>query len=519
MRILEHMTRPAQRLSVGLCPRSTKEAWHDMIEFKLCGASAPFAGLSTPRLTLGGTPFSLSNAPLSDSLREMWLEVQELWVRIACAPQRGRSIGNFTEAFLRVAVALRVLIAQGFPAPSLSNLLDGFRGMRAPEKRVIGTCDVSAWHDSPFVQNSENRVNSVEHSGVECTSFNPMSQYRAKHRTAYGPDEGVTARRVSANNNPAQERPTRKRRYSLTCLVTGRSADKKPHDNSVTTPQDGITAAFFDWAQLSVSIAISRKEERQNSGKSKILSLLESKIMQAESSGKELLNNCITAGRITASANLGRFLPRIGRMDSGATGPQPITALVDANPSRSAAIGNINPNTYSFWRNQASSSTATTFAGWKAEMNNVYNNCSKGVMGNPDVLIGDQTAWETYWNLMAVQERYVIDDKKTLDILGGSEALKFRGATFIWDEIVPDVETNAELVDAIGSPTTSNVHFLNTSTFEWVEDAQTGFITTPFVRPENQDAKVAQVLWMGALGINNRRKNGVLYGISRAIIS
>jgi len=286
-----------------------------------------------------------------------------------------------------------------------------------------------------------------------------------------------------------------------------------------TTPQDGITAAFFDWSQLSVSIAISRKEERQNSGKSKILSLLESKIMQAESSGKELLNNCITAGRITASASLGRFLPRIGRMDSGATGPQPITALVDANPSRSAAIGNINPSTYSFWRNQATSSVATTFAGWKAEMNNVYNNCSKGVMGNPDVMIGDQVAWETYWNLMAVQERYVIDDKKTLDILGGSEALKFRGATFIWDEIVPDVETNAELVDAIGTPTVSNVHFLNTSTFEWVEDAQTGFITTPFVRPENQDAKVAQVLWMGALGINNRRKNGVLYGISRAIVS
>jgi hypothetical protein len=39
------------------------------------------------------------------------------------------------------------------------------------------------------------------------------------------------------------------------------------------------------------------------------------------------------------------------------------------------------------------------------------------------------------------------------------------------------------------------------------------------VRPENQDARVSQILWMGALGVNNRRKNGVLYGISRSITS
>jgi hypothetical protein len=28
-----------------------------------------------------------------------------------------------------------------------------------------------------------------------------------------------------------------------------------------------------------------------------------------------------------------------------------------------------------------------------------------------------------------------------------------------------------------------------------------------------------QILWMGAVGVNNRRKNGVLYGISRAIVA
>src|SRR3989304_2458294 len=78
-----------------------------------------------------------------------------------------------------------------------------------------------------------------------------------------------------------------------------------------TTPQDGITSAFFEWSQLSVSIAISRKEERQNSGRSQAISLLQSKTQQAEASIRELLNNCIVAGRLTRSAPLGAvFSPR-----------------------------------------------------------------------------------------------------------------------------------------------------------------------------------------------------------------
>src|SRR3990167_3202957 len=125
-----------------------------------------------------------------------------------------------------------------------------------------------------------------------------------------------------------------------------------------TTPQDGITSAFYEWAQLAVSISISRKEERQNSGQSRAIPLLRSKTEQAEASIRELLNNCIVAGRITASAASGRFLARIGRLDSGASGPLPLAALVDANASRSVSLGNINGNTYSFWRNQADSSTA-----------------------------------------------------------------------------------------------------------------------------------------------------------------
>jgi len=286
-----------------------------------------------------------------------------------------------------------------------------------------------------------------------------------------------------------------------------------------TTPQEGITSAFFDWAQLSVSITISRKEERQNAGQSRIISLLETKIRQAEVSLQELLNNCIVAGRITASADEGQFFARIGRLDSGALGPLPLAAIIDADADRSVTLGNINGLTHAFWRNQSTESTAATFAALKKELTTVYNNCTKGAGAppNPTMMLSDQALWETYWASLASQERYVVDDQRTLDVLAGSDALKFRGATWAWDEVVPDVETNAEVVDGIGTSTLSNIWFLNLATLEFITDAETDFITTPFIRPQDQDARVAQILWMGQVGVNNRRKNGVLYGVSRSI--
>jgi hypothetical protein len=106
-----------------------------------------------------------------------------------------------------------------------------------------------------------------------------------------------------------------------------------------------------------------------------------------------------------------------------------------------------------------------------------------------------------------------------LDVLGGADALKFRGATFVWDEVVPETKTNAEVVDSVGTVALSTIVFINSETMEWVYDSESDFITTPFVRPENQDARVAQIMWMGAIGCNNRRKNGVLMGISQSITS
>ena len=104
-------------------------------------------------------------------------------------------------------------------------------------------------------------------------------------------------------------------------------------------------------------------------------------------------------------------------------------------------------------------------------------------------------------------------------MLGGVDALKFRGATWIWDEVCPDTETNAEVVDAVGTHTVGTVFLINSSSLEFVTGRGKDWVTTPFMRPENQDARVAQCLWYGAMTCNNRRKNGQLYGITKGLSS
>jgi len=59
------------------------------------------------------------------------------------------------------------------------------------------------------------------------------------------------------------------------------------------TPQEGITAAEYDFKQMAASIAISGIEEAKNRGPEAIIKLLQAKIMQAEESIKENLNDML----------------------------------------------------------------------------------------------------------------------------------------------------------------------------------------------------------------------------------
>jgi len=296
------------------------------------------------------------------------------------------------------------------------------------------------------------------------------------------------------------------------------------YDIVSTAPQDGITMAEFTWAQCAVSITINKKERRQNAHDKKF-DLLEAKMKQAEKSIRYLMSRAIVQGTIASSSASGSFTPIAGKLNTAALGPLPLGAIIDTDNDRTRTdVGSINPLTYSWWRNVANSSTASTFAGFKIELYKLYNDCSKGDdQSSPDIALGGQVAFETYHNALQTQERYV--DMKTVNLLNGAENLKIKGAVFIWDELVPDTETNAILDSdgkgtAIGTLTVDTVFMINSDTVELIVDKESNYAQSDFVRPENQVGVSTSIIdWMGAHTVNNKRKNGVLYGIAKNIVA
>jgi hypothetical protein len=300
------------------------------------------------------------------------------------------------------------------------------------------------------------------------------------------------------------------------------------------TPQDGMTSAFFPWAQLGVPIIISGLEKRQNQGEAQALDLLQAKGEQAEASAIQKLNHAIVSGRLNSGAtgNLNQFVSLVGVKDTSAAGPLPLPALIDASPSRSVSIGSINGSTESWWRNQALAFSGSTFASFKKARGTLYNRCAKGIAGAPDLILSDQLVWELYYNSLASLERYVITNQKMIDVLGGvaEDLIKFRGAVNIWDEIVPDVGTSTATAetadgegDGVGTYLQSGAHgtefHLNTKAMEYVYHPDANFTTTPFQSTlvAGQDASIAYILWQGQVTVKNRRKLGVLYDIDTSI--
>lgn len=244
------------------------------------------------------------------------------------------------------------------------------------------------------------------------------------------------------------------------------------------TPQDNETAAEYAWAQYAASIAISGRDERQNSGsKVKIINLLQAKTDNAEMALKTKLDVDLFGTQLTNSA--------------GSNGINGLQSLVDTT----STVGNINRGTAgnAFWQGQVTASGSFATQGLD-NMRTLYNNCSLDGMGNPDLGLTTQTVFEYYEKSLQTQQRFT--DTNTLD--GGFQNLKFKGMTLMWD-------TNAP----------SGVMFMLNSEFVKLAVHPDGDLkTTEFVKPANQDAKVANVLFMGNVILLQSRRHGKLTGIT-----
>ena len=258
-------------------------------------------------------------------------------------------------------------------------------------------------------------------------------------------------------------------------LMTGKNTTAawySGYGTIATTPQEGMLAAQFKWAQLADSVTISGIEVRQNTDSKRLINLLKARTLQAETGLVDKLSQALWSSTQVTNAIV------------------PLNLMVDAT----STIGDINSTTQAFW--QATSTASGSFAAQGiSDMRVLYNTLSRyRANEHPDLVVGTQTIYESYENATQAQLRYT--DNKLAD--AGFEQLKFKGATFFFDE------------NAISG----QLYMLNSKYLELVADKEVNFTASPWVKPDNQDAKTSQLLWYGAITSSNRRTSGKLTAVT-----
>lgn len=296
--------------------------------------------------------------------------------------------------------------------------------------------------------------------------------------------------------------------YALAPTDTYAGYDALPVD-----PVDGLTSAFFDWRNAVTPISISGDEKAKNRGSAvQIINLLEAKTEQARLSITEFWGKAFLQGNglnVASGIETAYVSP-----SNGAAFIDPLPLLVKYDPTTSTTIGNINQSTSDWWRNRRVADTSSTFAGFRKNLRNLFNNCGKGGGGGkrfPDIHLVDQNVAEFYEEMLTFFYRNTSAARADIPF----DNLSFKGFPVTWDESVPDVAQTTTVQTA----TSGTWYMLNSAYLTIMADSQTNFRARPAVEPANQDASISQILWRGAAGVSQRRKHGVQGSIDTTITS
>lgn len=266
-------------------------------------------------------------------------------------------------------------------------------------------------------------------------------------------------------------------------LMYGRNNTVKSYagyDVLDNTPQTGITAAEFAWKQIAGAVSISGWEEFSNQGsKTKIISLLKSKIMQLDTSME------LEVSRMLHSDGTGN-----GGKDMGGL------ALLVEDGAAWSQVGGIDSNVDVWWRNQWIGGTATFASAGLTRMTRLFNSISRKNI-RPRLILTDQYLYEEYEKLLVPNERFL--DTRMGD--AGFLNLSFKGVPICFDQDMPfeDLATDEH-----------QMVMLTSEYLSFVTGKGKNFVVTDFQRPDNQDAKVSHVLLYAQMTVSNRGRQGRL---------
>jgi len=258
-------------------------------------------------------------------------------------------------------------------------------------------------------------------------------------------------------------------------LLTGKQTDGGFYAGATglnTAQSDKTMLCEYRWQNAYEPIQVTRDEERQNAGDShKLLDLVGVKIQAAEMGIKDRLGEAV----VTPVGGAGQLID--------------LSTLVNTG-----TLGTVAGGTYTFW--QATNTTSGAFATQGlTDMQTLYYALSSSSMrDNPTHILTTDTVFQKYEQTRLPLERL----QNTATGSAGFTNLTFKGVPIIYDQYVDS----------------GVMYMCNTNYWNLVVDTETDFVTTPFISPSNQTAKVAFILWRGNQTTNNRRRFGKLNTIS-----
>lgn len=243
---------------------------------------------------------------------------------------------------------------------------------------------------------------------------------------------------------------------------------------------DVISAAEYQWRQIAINVTASGLELRANSGDSRIINLVKSRMKNAMRTFKN---------------NFSADVYSDGSLPNQINGLQALVANTGTG-----TVGGIDSSTWTFWRNKVQSAAAPLQGGgaitpgpttMESLMLPLWLALVRGD-DQPDLIVMDNNYFTFFEQSQTSIKRYTDETKAD----AGFVSLKYKGADVIFD-------------GGSGIPANSG-YFLNTDYVELVAHKDADMTVMDELKPVNQDAAVVPVLWMGNLTCTNRALQGVL---------
>ncbi len=243
---------------------------------------------------------------------------------------------------------------------------------------------------------------------------------------------------------------------------------------------DVISAAEFQWRQIAINVVASGLELRTNSGSSRIINLVKSRMKNAMRTFKN---------------NFSADVYSDGTLSNQINGLQALVA-----DTGTGTVGGIDSNTWAFWRNVVQSAAAPLQGGGaitpsattiESLMLPLWLELTRGD-DQPDLIVMSNDYYTFFEASQTSIKRYTDEVKAN----AGFVSLKYKNADVIFD-------------GGSGIPN-AHAYFLNSDYLELVAHKDADMAIMEEMKPYNQDAAVVPIIWMGNMCVSNRKLQGVM---------